>query len=148
MRFDGNITSNQSIVELEGITGGSNLFCLTNTTTCCRGVDTRSGAMGLWYFPDGTPVPDSGSGLVQERGASFVTLTYTSSTILPPSGLYRCVIPDSDGINITLFAGIYESGQGTAEPLYYSHHWRIDFSLYRGVALTQKYSGNRCLHSI
>ena len=106
------LVSNQSIVNLEDITGGSDLLCLTNTATCCRGRDTGSTGVGFWYFPDGSVVPsDNSNGLSRDRGTSFVALTHSGSGS-PPSGLYRCEIPDSEGQTVTLFAGVYRSGLG------------------------------------
>ena len=49
--------------------------------------------------------------LIRNRGRSFVALTYSGSSS-PPSGLYRCVIPDSNGQSVTLYAGIYGNGRG------------------------------------
>ena len=105
------LVSNTSIVDLEGITGGSDLLCLTNTVACCRNAETGSGGVGAWFFPDGAIVPGSGRGFSRDRGTSLVALTYASGST-PPSGLYRCVIPDSNGQNVTLLAGIYRRGQG------------------------------------
>ena len=101
--------TNNSIVDLELITGGSDLFCFTNTTQCCNNGNTA----GVWHFPNGGVVPNSGSGFNRDAGRSFIALTYSSSSIRPPSGLYRCVIPDSTGQSVTLLAGIYRSGEGT-----------------------------------
>ena len=101
----GSVVSNQSIVSLEGIRSGNDLFCFTNS-------DTASNRVGSWYFPDGSEVTQSGSdGFVRNRGRSFVSLTSSGSAI-SPSGLYRCVIPDSNGQEVTLFASIYQNGEG------------------------------------
>ncbi len=114
--------SNQSIVSLEGITNGGDLFCITNTTACCRDIHTgMMGARVFWYFPNGTEVGKD-SGFSRFRGRSFISLTSSSTFPPPPSGLYRCVIPDSNGQNVTLFAGIYQNGQGTQNkrvPIYF-----------------------------
>ena len=99
---------NNTIVDLEQIMGGSDLFCFTNTTQCCNDGNTA----GVWHFPNGALVPDSGSGFSREAGTSFIALAYSSSLTQPPSGLYRCVIPDSAGQSVTLFAGIYGRGEG------------------------------------
>ncbi len=96
--------SNQSIVNLEDIRGGSDLFCLTN-------YDTGSDQVGSWSTPDGNEVSESGNGLIQNRGRSFVALSYSGFSS-PSPGLYRCVIPDSGGQSVTLFAGVYGSGEG------------------------------------
>ena len=97
--------SNESIVSSEEISGSDSLYCFTN-------YDTGSSGVGSWYFPDGREVPESGSdGFVHRRGRSFVALT-PSGSATPPSGLYRCTIPDSNGQDVTLFAAVYGRGQG------------------------------------
>ena len=102
------LVSNQGIVSLEDIRGGSDLFCLTNSTM-------RLDPVGSWYHPDGTKVQESGSGFSHNRGRSFVMLTYSGSGS-PPSGLYRCVIPDSSQQDVTMYVGIYENEQGEISP--------------------------------
>ena len=96
--------TNQSIVDSDEIVlGGNDLFCLTN-------FDMGQARMGSWYFPDGREVPNfPGTGFTQIRGSSYVALTYSSSGS-SPTGLYHCEIPDMNGQNVTLFAGV---GQGT-----------------------------------
>ena len=108
LRHNNSVLSNQSIVDLEEITRGSFLFCLTNTTACCT---TGDGGLGGWYFPNGGKVLNSGAGFSVERGTSFIALTYSGSAS-PPSGLYRCVVPDSNNQSVTLFAGIYGNNEG------------------------------------
>ncbi len=105
--------SNHGVVDLEEITNGSDLFCITNTTACCRGTNTgMMGARGFWYFPNGTEVLKI-SGFSRFRGTSFIALTKAiGPTPSPPTGLYHCVIPDSNGQNVTLFAGIYPNEHG------------------------------------
>ena len=106
------LLSNQSIVNLEEIEEGNVIFCLTNHSACCRNAETGSGGVGFWYFPDGSEVPAFGGGFSRDRGPSSVALTYTSSPTPPPSGLYRCVIPDSNGESVILLAGVYGSHEG------------------------------------
>ncbi len=106
--------SNQSIVNRDQITGNSNLFCITN-------FDTGSSRVGSWFFPDGREVPATGAGFRHIRGRSFVALSYSGSGSRP-SGLYRCVIPDSSGQSVTLFAGIYGSGEGRNQKLIVKHN--------------------------
>ncbi len=107
------LLSNKSIVSLEEIREGSDLFCLTNHAACCRDAETGSGGVGVWYYPDNSEVPSSNNnGSSRDRAPSSVALTYSGSDV-PPTGLYRCVIPDSNNQNVTLFAGIYQNGQGT-----------------------------------
>ena len=97
-------------MSLEGISGSNSLYCFTN-------YDTGVVRPGSWYFPDGREVPESGGdGFICRRGRSFVALT-SSGSATPPSGLYRCVIPDFSGRNVTLFAEIYQNGQGRGKML-------------------------------
>lgn len=99
---------NQSIVDSDEILLRNNdLFCLTN-------IDIESAGLGSWYFPDGREVPESGSGFTLYRGPSYVALTSTSPGH-SPTGLYSCIIPDSSGNNVTLFAGVYSNGQGNID---------------------------------
>ena len=100
--YQDSLLPNPSVVSLEGIRGGSDLFCLT---------DTGTGGPGSWQFPNGNEVPNSGSGVRQYRGSSYVALTYSNSGTFP-SGLYRCMIPDSRDQEVTLHAGIYQNGEG------------------------------------
>ena len=100
----GSALSNNSLVDHENITGGNDLFCLTN-------YDTGSILVGTWYSPDRSEVSQSGNGYHYIRGKSFVALTHSGSSS-PPSGLYFCEIPDSRGQTVTLFAGLYRSGLG------------------------------------
>ena len=108
---------NQSIVDLEDISSGDGrLFCLTNTAACCRNADTESGGIGTWYFPDASELPGMAghaSGFDRDRGASFVALEFNgTSSSVSTSGLFRCEIPDVNGRNVTLLAGIYRDGEG------------------------------------
>ena len=110
---------NYSIVDLEDITtGDGRLFCLTNTASCCRSRETpdRIVGVGVWYFPDGTEVPGSSGGYSRDRGASFVALSRGSSSNVA-TGLFRCEIPDVNGVNVTLIAGVYRSDEGKSELL-------------------------------
>ncbi len=116
MWHNGSLMYNHSIVSLEEITSGSDLFCLTNTSACCRHTHTGSGPVGFWHFPNGDIVPNMQSGVNVDRGPSYVALTYSTGSTPPrefPPGLYSCVIPVSNHKNVTLFAGIYQSGRGT-----------------------------------
>ena len=105
---------NYSIVDLDDITtGDGRLFCLTNTASCCRASDTPDGVggVGLWYFPDLTEVPGSCGGFSRDRGTSSVALSHESSSNVA-TGLFRCEIPDVNGVNVTLITGTYRSDEG------------------------------------
>ena len=122
LKHNNQLLANQSIVDLEDITtGDGRLFCLTNTASCCRMTDTPDGVggVGVWYFHDGTEVPGSSAGFSRDRGTSFVALSRGSSSNVV-TGLFRCEIPDVNGANVTLIAGIYRSDEGKCPYAYFN----------------------------
>ena len=113
---------NNSVVDLGDIGVGSNtlgdgdsmgLRCLTDSTQCCRGSDNPStGALGEWYFPDGTLVPDglvASRDIFRNRGPSVVRLNRRNNA-QSPTGVYRCEIPDASGTNRNIFVGVNTNG--------------------------------------
>ena len=119
LKHNNQLLANQSLEDIT--TGDGRLFCLTNTASCCRASDTPDGVggVGLWYFPDGTEVPGSGSRFSRDRGTSFVALSRGSSSNVA-TGLFRCEIPDVNGANVTLIAGIYRSDEGKCPYAYFN----------------------------
>ena len=88
------------------------LLCLTDATQCCRGSDNPSGALGEWYFPDGTLVPDgqdASRDIFRNRGPSVVRLNHRNNA-QSPTGVYRCEIPDVSGTNQNIFVGVNSNG--------------------------------------
>ena len=61
---------NNNIVTLEEIGEGDDnaLLCMTNLTTCCQssGTGEMGNAIGNWYFPNGSRVPNSGTHFFSE----------------------------------------------------------------------------------
>ena len=87
------------------ITDGGALECHTDDTTCCRGIDNPNGTgRGEWYYPDGTVVPpppeggDKATKFYRTRGLMVVRLNRV--VFVPPTGVYRCVIPGAGGVTI------------------------------------------------
>ena len=118
LKLNDQLLVNYNIVALEDITtGDGRLFCLTNTASCCRAIDTGSVGVGEWFFPNGTSVPPRDSLLTRERGTSFVALSRGSSSDVS-TGLYRCEIPDVNGEIVTLTAGIYRRDEGKSVLVY------------------------------
>ena len=81
------------------------LFCLTDSTQCCRGTDNPSGGLGEWYFPDGTRVLDgldASRDIFRNRGLSVVRLNRRNNAT-SPTGVYRCEIPDASGTTQTIY---------------------------------------------
>ena len=121
----GTTYQNNSFVTLEGIgEGGDNnpLLCLTDLTTCCRGSDTIGmGALGDWFFPNGTAVPNMIIGFVgtpiiwdfyRNRGPSVVRMHRRDGGV---DGIYRCWIPVSLGPPIVyqnIYIGVYTASTG------------------------------------
>ena len=97
--------------------GENGLRCTTTQTDCC-GQNAYGGLVtderrGEFYYPSGTQVPkmsDAGSaGLFRGRGYQFISLQRLSTaTTTPPTGRYRCDIPDRNGVSQNMFINIGE----------------------------------------
>ena len=88
------------------------LLCLTDLTACCR-PPYYSGAIGNWYFPNGTRVLSSGSnwGFHRTRGQSAIILHRRRGG---EDGIYRCEIPDAMNVTriIYMYSGVYSASTG------------------------------------
>ena len=83
---------------------------------CCRKKDNLSnnshgGAVGEWYFPNGSMVPRFGSNSPFYRigGPHQVRLARANTTLPVPLGIYRCEVPDGiDGIiyNVSIIISV------------------------------------------
>ena len=79
--------------------------------------------MGEWFFSNGTALGSNGAGgdIYHDRtGAESASSTSDATVRLHrrngatgPTGLYHCVIPDSSGVEQTLFVGIYTSSENS-----------------------------------
>ena len=105
---------NNSIVPITDITNSVNpvpdanhvLQCITDRKPCCY---TSPNRFGEWYFPDGTQVPVQGNSVTfyRNRGDDgAVNLNRVSYTIMSPTGLFCCVVPDATGVTQKLCANI------------------------------------------
>ena len=121
--LNGTFYGNNSVVDLGDIGVGTNILgegdsmglrCLTDSTQCCRGSDNPStGALGEWYFPDGTLVPnglDASRSIYRNRGPSVVRLNRRNNA-QSPNGVYRCEIPDASGTTQNIFIGVNSQGR-------------------------------------
>ena len=97
--------------------GENSLRCTTTQTDCCGqnadGVTVPAECRGEFYYPNETLVPimsDADSdGLFRGRGYQFITLQRLSTaTTIPPTGRYRCDIPDRNGDSQNMFIYIGE----------------------------------------
>ena len=109
---------NNSIVMLEDIGEGDDaLLCLTNYTDCCQGYDTGEmvGALGNWYFPNGTKVPYEAVNRIsgekwdfyRDRGRIVVRMHRRRG-----GGIYHCVIPDAMNVTQTIYYAVYSVSTG------------------------------------
>ena len=84
---------------------GTTLVCVnTNVNTaCCRSSDNNgetnatAGAVGEWYYPNGTLVPRPDGNVVDFARISYthqVRLGREVSDSTPPLGVYTCQVPD------------------------------------------------------
>ena len=100
--------------------GENGLMCTTTQTDCCGqnadGVLVPDERRGEFYYPDGTTmVPTRGvagsDGLFRGRGYQFISLQRLSTAMMnPPTGRYRCDIPDRNGAsqNMSINIGEYK----------------------------------------
>ena len=103
---------NNSLVTLEDIGEWDDaLLCLTDNTACCSRAQSPAMVMGDWYYPSGTGVPNNGEGwdFYRNRDQSVVRMNRRRGGV---NGTYRCVIPDTTGVNQTIYIGVYTAGSG------------------------------------
>ena len=86
-----------------------------NDALWCQSANTGSN-IGVWYYPNGTEVPlYNGDYFTDESAPSPVFSKRFSGQIALArraglagyEGLYKCIIPDENGVNQTLVAGAY-----------------------------------------
>lgn len=102
---------NITIVSADSIDRDTGLICESNDTMTVL-------VRGEWRGPDGREIQ---AGIDPNRPVyvlraplptSRVTLYRTAALQGSYEGVYTCVIPDSNGKELTLYAGIYSSGGG------------------------------------
>ena len=79
--------------------------------------------MGEWFFPNGTAVGSNfaGGNIYRGRTGAESASSMSDATLrlhrrndaTGPTGLYHCVVPDSSGLDQTLFVGIYTIGENS-----------------------------------
>ena len=85
-----------------------------NDALWCQSANTSSN-IGVWYYPDGTEVPLFDGDFIDPSAPSPVFSKRFSGQIALArraglrgyEGLYRCVIPDENGMNQSLVVGAY-----------------------------------------
>ena len=91
--------------------GSASLLCITNKTDCC----SDDGASGQWISPGGTPIPSSGSAVIQQYGLHSVRLENPRRSNQPDTGIiYLCNITGADNRSRHFYVGIY-TNQGESK---------------------------------
>ena len=98
-----------------------NLVCRTDNTSCCRDFDSPNGiGFGHWYYPSGDLVVSisqpRATGQIYEmlRADQDVRLRRDNSAFIraTANGIYRCEVPDQNGVNRNRYVGLYSIGAG------------------------------------
>ena len=102
------------------------LFCVTNLTDCCRHTGENGSAIGDWFFPNGTRVPNECVNATKwdfyrDREKMMVLLHRRRGGV---EGIYSCEIPDSMTVIQTIYIGVYTAKTGKL------HCTLISFFLY------------------
>ncbi len=88
----------------------STLVCVTTNvnTECCRGADNpNGGGIGGWLDPNNTPIPSAGAlggatnVLARYLHSQQVRLVIVGGTPSGPLGVYTCVVPDMNGVDVS-----------------------------------------------
>ena len=109
--FGDTVLTNNSYINRGGIGEGVNnsLRCVTGYSDCCAGAGSD---VGNWFDRDGSEVhqgTDGATDLYVTRGEGVVYLNRITGGV---SGIWRCDIPDSDGMiqSIYIYLGIPTTG--------------------------------------
>ena len=85
------------------------LMCYTDKLDCCRGSKAAE-RLGEWYYPNGIVVRQD-SNFYKNRGLSVVRL-YRRMNAIMPTGVFHCEVPDSSGVDHSIYVGVYPREQG------------------------------------
>ena len=98
------------MVLLGGIGEGSSaLYCLTSSTQCCT--TEAGGALGTWRLPNGSDVSSSTTASVYKTENYSAVLLNRMSGVVVPTGVYTCVVPDSESVLQRLYIEVYDTGK-------------------------------------
>ena len=94
------VYANNSAIQITeiGTTSNTGLQCITDRMSCCGTPGSRAGE---WYFPNGTHVPVLGeratmaTTFYRNRGDGTVNLIRLNASIISPTGLFCCEVPDA-----------------------------------------------------
>ena len=116
--LNGTTYQNNSLVTLENIgEGDAALLCLTDQPACCRPPYTGS-AIGNWYFPNGTLVPNTAIqwDFHRTRGQMMVLMHRRRGGV---TGIYYCEIPDAMNVTQSIYIGVFTENTGE----WYLYKW-------------------------
>ena len=85
---------------------------MTNNTACCARAQSPGGdILGDWYYPNDTGVANFGLEweFYRTRGQSVVGLNRRRGGV---DGIYHCMIPDTAGVDQTIYIGVYTATSG------------------------------------
>ena len=105
------------------IDAGTALACVTTNVNrfCCRERDTLqtnyTGAVGKWYYPDGSIVPYSNYSAPFNRidGTCHIHLAKLNTTLPAPLGVYTCEVPDENNGTIVMASITLSDGSITGQ---------------------------------
>ena len=109
---------NNSIVTLDDIGESDDaLLCITDNAACCaRDQSPGRVTLGEWYYPNETGVanslvalPDVRWEFYRNRDQSVVRMNRRRGGV---NGIYRCEIPDTTGVDHTIYIGVYTASSG------------------------------------
>ena len=116
LSLNGDNIPNHGYVEINeiGFTNDDALLCITN------GVANGDGSEGNWFAPDGVRVNLlEVLGLRRNRDIMVVRLFRIDGTT-PAEGIYQCVVMDATEMFRKVYVGLYNSGGGTYNQVYYT----------------------------
>ena len=88
-----------------------------NDALWCQSASSSTN-IGVWYYPNGNEVPlfdgaftaaSAPSPVFSKRFSGQIALARRAA-LAGYEGLYKCIIPDENGVNQTLVVGIYTTG--------------------------------------
>ena len=85
---------------------------MTDNTTCCaRDQSPDRGTLGDWYYPNGTGVTNNGElwDFYRNTNPGLVRMIRRRGGV---DGIYHCEIPDTTGVDQTIYIGVYTANTG------------------------------------
>ena len=102
--LNGTCYSNNSYMELDNAIK-TDLFCVSNFTACCKNKNNAT-----WSFPNKSIV-------ASDCSSSYAYFSGRRNTLIlhiriVSQGIYKCQIPITASLSVTIYAGLYLPGQG------------------------------------